>query len=133
LTGPQRSAFLTQHQLGTLTLVSLRSDLSAAQQRKQLARLIRELPLNQQKLILDISALPDSDARLSQWLEFALSLATRCRLELVLAGVSKPKLAYLELTRLSNLVPCYVSAGEAIRDSVVEPSNAPCRLGEAVG
>lgn len=123
----QRVPPLSHQKLGAMTLITLRGNFSAMHQRKALARLIGSLSLDQQVVVLDISAVSETDPGLSRLLGCALSLATRCRMQLVLAGVSKPKLAYLELTRLSDLLPCYATIGEAIRELARDPSGVSGR------
>lgn len=97
-----------------LSVVKLRSDLPALQQRKMVLRAVRHAPVTQSRLVVDISALPEDSLALATLIADAANEAARSRLSLGLSGVSPTTLALLELTGMSKMVRCFGTSGEAI-------------------
>ena len=110
--------------LGTLTLISLRDDASAKQQRKRLLRTVSEIPVTQRSIVLDVSGIEDHDLGLHELIELVIALAARRHFGIVLAGVSNAKLAQLDLTRILNLVSCYQRTGDAIQALLCQRSSS---------
>ena len=109
-----RSTELSIQEICGLTVVTLRSDLSALRQRKFVLRAIRHAPASQSCVVIDISALRDKDSSLASLIADAANESARSRLSLALSGASKSGLALLELTGLSKVVRCFPSSGEAM-------------------
>lgn len=111
----EQAAELPVRPLGEITLISLRADFDARQQRRMLLRAVAEIPVTQRFIILDVAGIDDHDFGLHMLLEQAIALSARRHFGIVLAGVTPAKLVQLDMTRLLNLVTCYQRTGDALQ------------------
>ncbi len=102
--------------LGELSIITLSEDsIPFKYQRREALRLMREIPVNRCRLIIDVAKFADEDSRLSRLIYDIVNEARRCRLNIYVGGISKKKEALLELTRVTQIVRCFSNRSEAIR------------------
>jgi hypothetical protein len=104
----------THETLGELSIITLIEDATFKHQRRKVLRLMREIPVNRCRLVIDVANFADGNSLLSRLIYDIVDEARRCRLNVCISGVSRKKEALLELTRITQIVRCFSSRSEAI-------------------
>ena len=105
--------------VGAVTILMLTDRIRARKQRRQLLRLMHQVPVNRTQLVLDVSQVDDDDDDLPRLICDLIDEAQRCRLDVCVAGVSSKKQAFLELTRVMRFVRCYSDRRDAVCDLLI--------------
>ena len=106
--------------LATVSIIRILGGQNAARQKRAVIDLIRGIPANRHHVIVDVSQLNDDDMQLPQTLLDVIHETRKCRMNVVIGGVSVRQELLLELTRICQVVRCYRHDSDAIQACLLD-------------